>query len=227
MAPLALAAILSGPSGPVDAVTFASEPKAVYLPVREVAKALGWSMALDPAVELVDLKGNTLDPFYPRLSDGTFLIPVSELRKMGAKSTADSVSDGGRTLKFKIGKKRISVDLKAQVLKAWQGERLIYRWDVSSGREGKETPNGSFKTLGKEEMHISSIYGSPMPYSVHINGNIYIHGSAGFTYSPGSHGCIRLPLLSTRNVAQEFYNWVDVGVPVTVRGSYKFQKRAQ
>lgn len=214
-------------TAPIDGVTFASEPGAVYLPAREVARALKWTMSLDPAVELVDLKGKTLDPFYPKLSDGTVLLPVSEIRRLGAKVNGTSISDGANKLSFTIGKKRVAVDLKAQILRAWQGKRLVYRWEVSSGREGKETPNGEFKAQGKEEMHISSIYGSPMPYSVHVTGNIFIHGSAGFSGRPGSHGCIRLPLLTTRNVAQEFYNWIEIGVPISVTGAYKFQNRAQ
>jgi hypothetical protein len=206
----------------LDAVTFASQPEAIYLPVREVADALDWDLKYDPVVELVTLHGETLDPFYPRLSDGTFLVPVSQLAHLGARYQQRKISDGSRSLQFRIGDKRVTVDLKAQTLRAWQGDRLIYLWPVSSGREGKETPNGDFKALGKEEMHISTIYGSPMPYSVHVTGNIFIHGSAGFSSAPGSHGCIRLPLMSTRNVAEEFYNWIEIGVAIKVRGSYKF-----
>lgn len=211
------------PAEPVDAVTFAAQPKVVYLPAREVAIALGWELSYDPAVDLATLHGETLDPFYPRLSDGTVLVPVNELAKLGAQVAKDRVSDGRKALTFKIGEKKVTVDLKAQILKAWQGGRLVYLWPVSSGREGKETPNGDFKALGKEEMHVSTIYGSPMPYSVHVTGNIFIHGSAGFSGTPGSHGCIRLPLMSTRNVAQEFFDWIDIGVPIRVRGAYKFQ----
>jgi lipoprotein-anchoring transpeptidase ErfK/SrfK len=76
-------------------------------------------------------------------------------------------------------------------------------------------------------MHISSIYGSPMPYSVHVTGNIFIHGSGSFSGSPGSHGCIRLPLMHTRNVAEEFFGWIETGVPIRIRGAYIFQKQAQ
>lgn len=210
-------------AGPIDGVTFASQPGVVYLPAREVADALGWDLDYDPAVELVTLHGEILDPYYPRLSNGAVLVPVTELAKLGATVREAKITASSRSFTFQVGEKRVTVNLKTQILKAWQGSRLVYQWPVSSGREGKETPNGDFQALGKEKMHISTLYGSPMPFSVHVTGNIFIHGSASFTTKPGSHGCIRLPLMSTRNVAEEFYNWIDLGVPIQVRGAYKFQ----
>lgn len=208
---------------PVDAVTFAARPKAVYLPVREAANALGWPLEYDRLVELVRLKGKNLDPFAPQLSDGTWLISTADLATMGATVGDGQIQSDGRSLRYRIGAKRVLVDLKTQVLRAWQGDRLVYRWSVSSGREGKETPNGDFRVLGKEPMHISTIYGSPMPFSVHVTGNIYIHGSNLFASTPGSHGCIRLPLMESRNIAEEFYNWIDLGTPIRVVGAYAFK----
>jgi lipoprotein-anchoring transpeptidase ErfK/SrfK len=211
---------------PVELVTFAERPKRAFIPIREAATLLGWGMTYDPVVELVTLKGKTLDPALPRLSDGTWLISTDELRDMGAKVTAATISFGSRAFATSIGPKRVEVDLKSQVLKAWQGRRLIYLWSISSGREGKATPNGDFKAKEKEPMHMSKLYGSPMPYSVHLAGNIYIHGSDRFSSQPGSHGCIRLPLMETRNIAREFYDWIDTGTPVRVKGAYSFPPQA-
>jgi lipoprotein-anchoring transpeptidase ErfK/SrfK len=206
-------------------VTFASQPTAIYVPVREASNLLGWSMTYDPAVELITLKGKVLDPFAPQLSDGTWLISLEGLKALGAHVSGSAVKSDAHRFVVALGPKRVRVDLKAQRLWAWQGSRLVYSWPVSSGREGKETPNGDFKSGTKEPMHISTIYGSPMPYSVHVTGNIYIHGSAGFTTAPGSHGCIRLPLMERRNVAEEFYNWIEPGTPVSIRGAYEFAKK--
>jgi hypothetical protein len=210
---------------PIEGITFANKPGAIYVPIREAAKSLGWAMEYDKDVELVRLKGTTLDPKRPQLSDGTWLISLAELAKLDATVNSRHAESGGKAFDVKVGPKRVLIDLRAQILRAWQGERLIYLWKTSSGREGKETPNGSYKAGTKEPMHISTIYGSQMPFSVHLSGNMYVHGSPIFSSSPGSHGCIRLPMMTTRNVAEEFYNWIETGVPIQVQGAYKFQKR--
>lgn len=212
------------PAPVVDAVTFASRPHELFLPARDVARELKWKLDYDDVVQLAKLKGHTLSPLEPQLSDGTILISTKDLVPLGARIAKDRISSGQHAFVVRIGAKRVSVDLKSQILRAWQGDRLVYQWPVSSGREGKETPAGDFKAQKKEPMHISTIYGSPMPFSVHINGNIFIHGSDRFSSLPGSHGCIRLPFMETRNVAEEFYNWIEIGVPVSIRGSFRFAR---
>lgn len=197
----------------IQGITFASKPGDVFIPVREAAANLGWNLHYDAVLDLASLNGTTLDPRLPRLSDGTILISIRELANLGA-----------RPISVTVGDKRVVVDLTTQTLRAWQGARLVYRWRISTGREGKETPTGSFKAGDKERMHISTLYGSPMPFSVHVTGNIFIHGSDRFTGTPGSHGCIRLPIMEARNIAEEFYNWIDVGVPIRIEGSYSFFK---
>ena len=210
----------------IEAVTFASAPHQIFVPVREAAEALGWKMEYDPLVELVTLQGKCLRPTLPRLSSGVWLISLAELASLGADARGGQVSSGTKSFSAIVREKRVSVDLKAQRLKAWQGSRLVYDWPVSSGREGKESPNGDFRAQEKEPMHISKLYGSPMPFSVHVVGNIYIHGSDRFSSGPGTHGCIRLPMMQTRNIAQEFYGWIDSGTPVSIRGAFVFQKQA-
>ncbi|HWA83914.1 MAG TPA: hypothetical protein VG820_10790, partial [Fimbriimonadaceae bacterium] len=103
----------------IDAVTFASRPKQAFLPVREVAKLLGWSIDYDPLIELVKLNGRAQDPFAPQLSDGTWLVSTVDLLAMGATVEDGEVSSEGHSFMFRIGSKRVAVDLKAQVLRAW------------------------------------------------------------------------------------------------------------
>src|SRR6185436_15153422 len=69
---------------PIDGITFANKPGAIYVPIREAAKSLGWPMDYDKDVELIKLKGTILDPKRPQLSDGTWLISFSELASFGA-----------------------------------------------------------------------------------------------------------------------------------------------
>lgn len=224
--PLLVALIALTQARVIEAVTFASKPGIVYVPVQEAATLLGWRAEHDTVVDLIKLKGQTLDPLEPQLSNGTQLISLADLGRLGAKVTSPRVMGNSGGFQVKISPKRVSVDLSGQVLRAWQGSRLVYQWPVSSGREGKDTPNGDFRAQEKEPMHISKIYGSPMPFSVHMTGNIYIHGSDRFSSNPGSHGCIRLPLMETRNVAEEFYNWIEPGVPIKIRGAFNFHKKS-
>lgn len=216
--------LVASAKGPLQAITFANRPLDKFFVARQVADEFGWTNRYDPALELLTIEGKTLDPFAPKLSDNTYLISSSDLKKMGVRFTASSLAIASHYLSFAVGKKKVAVDLKHQILRAWQGQLLVYEWKVSSGREGKGTPVGNFTAGKKEEMHISSIYGSPMPFSVHITGNIFIHGSTMVGAIPGSHGCIRLPVMTTRNVAEEFYNWIEPGTPVKVTGTFNFAK---
>jgi lipoprotein-anchoring transpeptidase ErfK/SrfK len=108
------------------------------------------------------------------------------------------------------------VNLAKQQLHAWQGERLVLQCRVSSGRNGG-TPAGDFVAGPyKSRTHYSSRYNNAaMPYSVQINGHIFIHGFTSVPKYPASHGCIRVPL-NEGNPARFFYEWVDKGTPVKV-----------
>ena len=70
-----------------------------------------------------------------------------------------------------------------------------YIWLTSTGREGYNTPEGSYKPYLLKTMHYSSKYeNAPMPNSIFFYGGYAIHA----TYDikrlgrPASHGCVRL-----------------------------------
>jgi len=70
-----------------------------------------------------------------------------------------------------------------------------YRWPVSTGKPGYETPSGSFRAFRLEEVYFSKKYDdAPMPDAVFFHGGYAVHG----TYEqarlgrPVSHGCVRL-----------------------------------
>ena len=56
-------------------------------------------------------------------------------------------------------------------------------------RRGTRPPPGVFRVSFKDRDHVSSIYGSPMPYSVFFNGGIAFH-EGDLDYE--SAGCVRL-----------------------------------
>lgn len=70
-----------------------------------------------------------------------------------------------------------------------------YRWAVSTGSQGRETPSGSYRAIRLERVYYSKKFDdAPMPNSVFFHGGYAIHG----TYEvsklgrPASHGCVRL-----------------------------------
>ena len=58
-----------------------------------------------------------------------------------------------------------------------------------------------------------------MPWSVQVHENIFIHGFRKVPRRPSSHGCIRLPLTGA-NPAKWFYNWIDLGTPISIKGHW-------
>jgi hypothetical protein len=113
--------------------------------------------------------------------------------------------------------KWVEVDKTNQVLRAYAGDKLVFESPVSTGKEGLETPNGTFAASEKSRMHHSDLYdNAPMPYSVQIGGNYFIHGFTSVPAHPASHGCIRLPM----EQAKQFFDWVEPGTPVIVTGKW-------
>ena len=111
------------------------------------------------------------------------------------------------------GPQRVVIDKSRQVLRAYEGNRVVLETHVSTGRRGRETPNGHFHAQSKALMHYSRLYGNaPMPYSVQIAGNYFIHGFSSVPSYPASHGCIRMPA----EIAPMFYQRVRIGTSVEV-----------
>jgi len=111
---------------------------------------------------------------------------------------------------------------------------------ISTGREGFDTPTGTFKIMAKSKDHKSSLYGdyvdsrgnivkrdidrtkdaippgakfdgAKMPYFMRITGGVGMH--VGFLPGyPASHGCIRMPA----QMAESFFRSVAVGTPVVI-----------
>jgi hypothetical protein len=211
----------------IDGVTFASEPGVLYVPVRDVGQAFGWDVSWNAEAGTASLRGRTIEDGYRKLFDGLRLIPIRKLEDWGATITwapedmVATVSVENAELQVRRGEKRAVINKAEQEIRGWQGDRLIFKSRVSTGREGYNTPTGSF-TAGpyKARMHYSSLYdNAPMPFSVQIVGNIFVHGYTTVPNAPASHGCIRLPLTGI-NLARWFYEWIDVGTPVEITGAW-------
>lgn len=117
--------------------------------------------------------------------------------------------------------KSIVVDLSAQLVTAFEGEKLVFSQRCSSGAKGTETPKGEFRTYHKgPSIHmtnqgdaIEGIYDLPgVPWVAFFTGNgdgfhgTYWHNDYG---RPRSHGCVNLPSES----AKFLYRWTKPNVP--------------
>ena len=138
------------------------------------------------------------------------------------------------------GRPSVTIYLNEQRAYFYKGDQLVGVSQVSAGREGHDTPAGTYKIMQKDPNHASSLYGdyvdalgnvvkkdvdvakdpcppgahfkgAPMPHFMRITGGVGMHEG----YLPGypaSHGCIRMP----GKMALIFYNNVDIGTPVTI-----------
>jgi lipoprotein-anchoring transpeptidase ErfK/SrfK len=140
-----------------------------------------------------------------------------------------------RTIRFRIGERRISVvDVRTHRMKVTSGGRTLRVLPVSTGRERYPTTNGVHFVLEKTPVKLmdSSTVGIPrnspggyyqrVAWSVRIsNSGEFVHAAPWSTGSQGranvSHGCVNL---STANAAW-FYRQTRRGDVVEVRGSPK------
>lgn len=138
------------------------------------------------------------------------------------------------------GKPSIKISLGEQRAYFYKGGQLVGISQLSTGREGLDTPAGQYKITQKDVEHSSSRYGdyvdandnvvvpnidnekdkkppgthykgAPMPYFMRIVGGVGMH--AGYLPGyPASHGCIRMPEF----MAADFFNNAEIGTPVTI-----------
>jgi hypothetical protein len=138
------------------------------------------------------------------------------------------------------GPPSVKIYLKEQRAYFYKGDELVGVSQVSAGREGHNTPIGSYKIIQKDKDHASNLYGdyvdtagnvvqkdvelgkdpkppgavfkgAPMPFFMRITGGVGMHEG----YLPGypaSHGCIRMP----GKMAEVFFTNVELGTPVAI-----------
>lgn len=121
------------------------------------------------------------------------------------------------------GAKSIVVDLSDQHLYAYEGDTLVFDTPVSTGRDGFNTPPGTFSVYAKLRIQDmkgnlggESYYVPDVPHVMYINGGVAIHGTYWhnqFGIRRMSHGCINAPLAA----AEWLYNWAPMGTTTVVR----------
>jgi lipoprotein-anchoring transpeptidase ErfK/SrfK len=121
------------------------------------------------------------------------------------------------------GAKRILVNLSDQWLYAYEGEQLVFDAPVATGRDGMQTPTGTYAIYAK--LKVQTMDGVTdgeawvvpnVPDVMYFNGGVALHGTYWHnlfgTGARPSHGCVNLPLKS----ATWLYNWAPIGTTVRV-----------
>jgi lipoprotein-anchoring transpeptidase ErfK/SrfK len=126
---------------------------------------------------------------------------------------------------FRIGRSLIVVaSASGHSMKVFKDRKLFATWPISTGRPGKDTPNGTYLSIEKANPQhmVGPDYDIQVPYSVRFTwSGDFIHaapwsvGSQG--YANVSHGCVNL----APDRAQVYYDMSIPGDPVTVTGSPK------
>ena len=111
------------------------------------------------------------------------------------------------------GEVEIVVSLPQQRAYVYRGSALIGVSTVSTGREGYETPTGTFNILQKARIHHSNLYESaPMPFMQRLTWDGVALHAGEIPGRPASHGCIRLP----RAFAEHLFGATELGAAVHV-----------
>ena len=172
--------------------------------------------------------GDTLSRIAQRL--GTTTVALARLNGVANPSTIYA----GQVLRLSGaapapsgGGKRIVINLSEQHLYAYEGNRVVYSFVVSSGAAPTYTRTGEFRVQSRIPNAYGSAWNIQMPHWL----GIYWSGStengihalpilsngqtlwAGYLGRPVSYGCI---VLGTYE-AQLLYNWAGIGTPVSIR----------
>ena len=112
----------------------------------------------------------------------------------------------------------IVISLLEQRAFVYRGSSMIAATTISSGKDGKNTPLGTYPILQKNAVHKSSLYDdASMPFMQRLTWDgIAIHAgrNPGF---PASHGCIRVPL----GFAKQLFGVTTLGTTVTVTDDFE------
>jgi lipoprotein-anchoring transpeptidase ErfK/SrfK len=141
----------------------------------------------------------------------------------GVQSAPGVYGDHTLTQTFGIGNSVIAVaSTKKHKTQIYVNGKLKYNWNISSGKPGDDTPNGSYLTIEKEnpvEMKGPG-YDLSVPWSVRFTySGDYYHdaywsvGEQGFQNV--SHGCVNLAPAN----AETYYKLAVPGDPITIKDS--------
>lgn len=122
-----------------------------------------------------------------------------------------------------LWERRIDVNLTTQQLTAYEGNIPVFRAPITTGKDGFNTPVGSFAIYSQLPMQTmqgtaggESWYVPNIPWVQYIVGGVAFHGTYWHdlwgTGIRRSHGCINLNI----DDAHWLYEWADIGTTVNI-----------
>ncbi|MGW4791465.1 L,D-transpeptidase family protein [Nonomuraea sp. NPDC004297] len=121
------------------------------------------------------------------------------------------------------GANRVEINLSNQILTVYRDRKPALISHISPGAEVRYckdgrcgnavTPVGNFRVTTKAPGWTTGRLGS-MYNSLYFYGGVAMHGSTKVPLRPASHGCVRVPLTTSKRL----FEMVQVGEPVYVRG---------
>jgi lipoprotein-anchoring transpeptidase ErfK/SrfK len=154
------------------------------------------------------------------------------VRRVGALLLAAAVflsfhADASAVPSVDAPPKHMELSLSQQQMVAWEGDRQVFQFAVTTGQEGQETLPGQYEILDKEADAYSEGWQLKMPFWLGIyqfgdyengfhalpsddDGNVYWADALG--KYPASHGCIVL----SAGDAKRLFDWATVGTTVDI-----------
>jgi hypothetical protein len=145
------------------------------------------------------------------------------LQRNGQPLSASTRLAGAPEWSPKLFPRSIRVDLTRQVLTAYEGDVAVFTAPVATGKDGFNTPTGSYAIYAKYPMQTMTgsaggeTWNVPnIPYVQYVVGGVALHGTYWHDlWGTGvrmSHGCINLNI----DDAQWLYEWADVGTSIEI-----------
>jgi len=110
----------------------------------------------------------------------------------------------------------VCIDKSARTLSFVADGRLLLTLDARFGGEANPTREGNWTVYRKDADHVSTGYGSNMPYAMFFSDGEAIHYSIDFAtrgYQGHSHGCVNI---RDKEALAWLFDQVPVGTPVTI-----------
>lgn len=176
-----------------------------------------------------------LDSFFQQQVANTGLhlaalreVQLADLGRQAAKAQGKSFADAPQfpaeaVLSPSLWRRHIDVNLSTQQLVAYEDDTPVFHAPVATGRDGLETPTGTYAIYDKLPMQdmvgslaSESWYVPHIPWVQYVVGGVALHGTWWHdqwgTGTRMSHGCMNLNI----DDAQWLYEWADIGTEVDI-----------